>query len=229
VTTLARRSSFCFRDRTRGWTDEWQARALSNGLLLFIRLPAVMPLPRLGHATGGPAAGRGSNTARLFGEGLRTQEGPRTPKARSDEPVRMPTELALIELLQFLRFVRDLSPGEKPATDEWRIGVVISAWDDVSGDWQQRGLQAYLEQAFPLLEDYLWSNFRPDAVQRFGLSATGGDLNLPGVSEAYTAGDLNGFVTWNGLDGRPVRRADIALPLAWSLYGEQAFVESPQP
>lgn len=218
-----------FRDRTRGWTDEWQARAEVDGLLLFIRPPAVMPLPRLEDATGGSALGGGGAAVRLFGEGLRAQEAPRSPKARSDEPVRMPTELALIELLQFLRFVRGLSPGERPATNEWRIGVMISAWDDVSDDWRQRGPQAYLEEVFPLLEDYLWSNFRPDAVQRFGLSSTGGDLNQPGGGERYISGELKGFITWSGLDGRLERRDDIALPLAWSLYGEQAFRESPQP
>lgn len=215
-----------FRDRTRGWTPDWQRRAEADGLLIFIRPPVVQPLPRLRRRpASSPFEATLSGPARIFGEGLRPDESPRAPTASPDDPVRMPTELALVELIQFFRFVRGLAPGERPDPSTWRIALMVSAWDDVSADWQTAGPRAYLEERCSLLEDYLWSNFHPAAIQRFGLSATGGDLNNDAQSQRYQDGDLEGYVTWDAGAARPRRSADVALPVAWSLFGDAALAE----
>lgn len=211
-----------FRDRTRGWTSEWQVRASSAGVLVFLRPPAVQALPRLKRA---PARGipQGSEIARVFGDDtLAPDESPSAPPTAVTDPVRMPTELAIIELLQFLRYVRGLAPGERPRPDDWRIGVMVAAWDDVSDDWRKQGPKAYLQQEFSLLEDFLWSNFHSAGVRRFGLSATGGDLEDKGYRQGYVDGEATGFVTWNAA-GRVREATDLALPLAWALFGDRAF------
>jgi Double-GTPase 1 len=232
-----------FRDRTRGWSEEWQARARSDGLLLFLRPPAIHHLPRVPapelpeaerwqwlanqmvHASDPvPApAPREPGPETYFGPGLADHEVKAPPPARLDDPVLIPTVLAVIELLQFIRHVQGLAPGERPPQGSARIALLVSAWDAVLPDWQQRGAATYLGETLPLLEDFLWSNYHESDVFRFGLSSTGGDLNQPGYSERYQE-ERAGFVTWTDATGRVARSRNLAIPITWALFGDRALV-----
>ncbi|MBK7759366.1 MAG: hypothetical protein IPI35_23825 [Deltaproteobacteria bacterium] len=88
----------------------------------------------------------------------------------------MPTTLALIELLQLLRAQRGVATGVRRDHGP-RVAVVVIAWDAVDG---YRTPNEWLAQNAPILEDYLWSNFAPEDVMRFGLSSTGVDLRVSG-------------------------------------------------
>jgi hypothetical protein len=148
------------------------------------------------------------------------------PHATPTDPVTIPTELPLIELLQFIRNVRALPPGQRPRKDSerFRIALLVTAWDAVSPEWHEAGPAAFVSHHFPLLDDYLWSNFLQDDVFRFGLSATGGNLRDPDYSQTYLDMDEPaGFVEWQDpLQG--IRHSkDIGLPLYWLLYGDRAF------
>jgi hypothetical protein len=230
-----------FRDRISGWSAEWQQRAQANGLLLVIRPDTVNHLPRLqALATDdtarwnrlrglempaperrAPASSAPPHPDRIFTP-LSVEDMPPPPRAMPSDPVTPPTSLALIELLQFIRYVRGLAPGERPRGERsFRIALLVSAWDSVDAAWKSAGPRAFIAHTLPLLADYLWSNFLPDDVFCFGLSATGGDLLDPAYARRYLE-DPSGFVAWSDPLG-PRQTKDLGLPLYWLLFGDRAF------
>lgn len=227
-----------FRDRIHGWTEEWTQRAQAQGLVLLVRPEMLSQLPRLqgppvddaarwNRLTGieappaqrrGPVSAAPARPEQIFTH-LAVGDMPATPWAVPSDPVKVPTVLTLIELLQFIRRVRNLAPGQRP--QDFRIALLFSAWDSVDSAWKDAGPRAYLDHSLPLLADYLWSNFRTDDVFCFGLSSTGGDLLNPDHARHYLE-DPSGFVTWTGPHGRSETR-DLGLPLYWLLFGDHAF------
>lgn len=233
-----------FQDRTSGFSPEWHARAGAQGLLLFLRPDALTPLPPLQRreplsdavrwqALGGRSVeqenARPSKTTEatpvrpehVFGPGVIDEPVGPAP-ARPNDRVRVPTVLAIIELLQFLRHIRDLAPGERLPPGELRVAILTTAWDAVDRSWRERGPRSFLVEHAPLLDDFLWSNFHEDDVACFGLSSTGGDLRDERYRERYLD-DMHGFVGWADLTGKVARSRNIALPIAWVLSGDQAL------
>jgi hypothetical protein len=77
-----------------------------------------------------------------------------------------PTDVQLVELLQFVDFLH--SP-----TKRFRIAVVVSAWDLVPDP----ALPAsWLERELPLLSQFLGANGETTPYRVYGVSAQGGDL-----------------------------------------------------
>jgi len=226
-----------FDDRD-GWSDAWQTRSRSNAVLLFVRPAVLVEMPRLKSRVSSSEMARwralkgGSEN-----EGIRRHEPigavpePRAlmkgeavdaPVLQPGDAVRIPTVLSLIELLQFLRHARGLVPGERAPLGNLRVAVLVSAWDSVPLEWREQGPARFLAAHVPLLEDFLWSNFHGLDVFRFGLSSTGGDLMDPAWRECYLDAP-SGFVEWVNLEGRVQRHADLAMPLYWALFGEDAW------
>jgi hypothetical protein len=231
-----------FKERIHGWSSEWQERSMSDGLLLLVRPSAIVEMPRL---TPPPLEEqerwkalrhRPERSSRLapalvsvtplraeqvFGD-IPVDEMPAPPLAQPFTPVHVPTSLAMVELLQFIRHVRGLEPGERPTGERrFRIAVAVSAWDTVDPVWHRQGPAQYLAQHVPLLQEFLWSNFLPDDVFHFGLSATGGNLKDPEYRERYLESP-SGFVEWLRA-GEVQRSADLATPLYWLLFGDSAL------
>lgn len=236
-----------FRDRARGWSDEWRARASADGLLLFLRPRAIRPLVRTGGGdqlseaerwqylagvldtqTARPTPGRPpsieDSPEAAFGPGeLLDEEIPAPPPARPGQPVHIPTVLAVIELLQFMRHARGLAPGERPAPGTMRVAILVAAWDAAS-EWHKRGASVYVGETMPLLVDYLWSNFHERDVLCFGLSSTGGDLNDPDYRARYLDDGARGYATWRAGTSNVERSTDLSVPLRWALFGDPALV-----
>lgn len=205
-----------FDKRTGGWTEHWERRAQADAWLLTVRLPPVgLPRPRLRQST--PTRSRRG----IFGPMLTVDTGPEAPPLRSSEPVPPPTQLALIELLQFMRRARGLAPGERPAAGTLRVAVMITAWDALQTPWQAMGPKPLLVQETPLLADFLWSNFRADDVFRFGISATSGDLTQAVDKERY-ADNPRATLVWHTASGLKTSH-DPSAPLAWALFGDDAL------
>ena len=241
-----------FRNRIEGWSQTWREYAQANGLIIFVRETALRTLPHPRFATvlseqerwaqlaGQPAVPSSSPpTARtkstlddpkhvFAGKVLADSERIATPQARPSDPVIIPTVLAIIELLQFIRYERGWAPGEHPPPDDtFRIGLVATAWDAVNTDWQKDGAAAYFGERLPLLEDFLHCNFAARDVYRFGLSATGGNLEEERYREAYQDENRRGYVTWRDAAGQQARSPDISIPLQWALFGDRALRPDP--
>ncbi|MEP7119637.1 MAG: hypothetical protein ABJE95_01960 [Byssovorax sp.] len=230
-----------FRDRTRGYSAEWRARASARGLLLFIRPDALTSLPQLTphellsdreqllalKAKGEkkvPAKKRRKaedDPERAFGGGLK-DEARAARVAAPNDAVRVPTVLAVVELLQFLRHERGLAPGERPEPGQLRIALLAAGWDAVDPAWKKKGPSAFFAEQAPLLHDFLWSNYRMADVCHFGLSSTGGDLRKPGYQQQYRE-DPHGFVSWADATGRLHQTRNLALPIEWALFGDEAL------
>ncbi|MBI2374316.1 MAG: hypothetical protein HYV07_10015 [Deltaproteobacteria bacterium] len=132
----------------------------------------------------------------------------------------IPTALSVIELLQFLRKVRGLEPGERPPAGTFRVAILVSAWDAIDPSWRAQGPTKWLAQEMALFEDTLWSNFRREDTFRFGLSSTGGDLRNESYRRDFGGG---GFVEWADSTGVVRHTRDLALPLYWALFGDLAL------
>ncbi|HFE43963.1 MAG TPA: hypothetical protein ENJ18_00515 [Nannocystis exedens] len=222
-----------FRDRVGGWSAEWQARANSSALLLFLRPSSIIPLPLLRERAPMPPPAPllaqpkpfGSEPSSVFGPGVAADEPP--PRQEGDGgPLRIPTMLTLIELLQFIQRARGLFPGERPAAGQLRLALVLSAWDAIEEEWQEAGPKTYLHHHMPLLGDFMWSNFQVADVQIFGLSSTGGDLNDSAHKRRYME-ESGGFVEYIDVTGEINRSNDLSLPLRWALFGDAAMSGDP--
>jgi hypothetical protein len=230
-----------FKDRTSGFSPEWKARATARGLLLFIRPNALTPLPRLTlHKTPtdrerllalkakGDKKERPKKRRKMeedpdaaFGGGIKDEARVSRVAAPNDR-VQVPTVLAVVELLQFLRHERGLDPGERPKPGELRIALLAAAWDAVDPAWKKKGPADCFTEHASLLRDFLWSNYRMEDVFHFGLSSTGGDLRDPRYRQQYRE-DPHGFVEWADASGRLHRTRNLALPIEWALFGDAAL------
>lgn len=155
----------------------------------------------------------------------------RTPVTDPREQVCPPTAVALVEVLQFLRHERGLDLGELPDADSFRVAVVVSCWDSVPEDWRKQGPYPFVEKHFPLLYDFLCTNFHSDGVRFFGLSSTGGDLTDETFRRKYEQSEpehMGELVYHPSPTGSPVSVPDIALPIGWLLEGESALPDPPK-
>lgn len=242
-----------FTQRDAAWTGAWQARATGSvGLLLFLR-PREIRKPtsaRLGEpleaaqwaylrgevpAPEAPRPPASEDPAVLFGSVYAPQD-PEEPHRRPspEQTVRPPTAVALVEVLQFLRNERRLLMGEAPDPKRFRIAVVVTCWDAVPDAGKNLGPEPFVKGHFPLLHDFLVSNFNSYGVRVFGLSSTGGDLADASFRDQYKKihPKQMGEVTFHPTPGGdPVSDPDIALPIGWLLEGEDALpqVIAPSP
>jgi hypothetical protein len=126
-------------------------------------------------------------------------------------PRMAPTQVQLVELLQFLQ-VGPFASGPR------RLAIMLSAWDKVSAE----GLEPadFLEAKLPLLAQYLRRNRRGWTSRVYGLSAQGGDYDVVDTDiarkpEAEELRKLDRPSTRIRLlqDGRETH--DLTEPLAW--------------
>lgn len=116
----------------------------SNGIMLFIN-PETVRTPQL---------------ISDLPEDCRVMEQAET------KPV-FPTEVELVDLLQFVEYIRDGDPIN--------MSIVISAWDALHG--KVRSPSEYLQDSLPLLWQFLQAGERGNCVHFFGVSAQGGSYS----------------------------------------------------
>lgn len=95
-------------------------------------------------------------------ERFRNEDSPIMRKLQSD-----PTEVQLVELMQFVNYIRD--DISTPIT------IVVSAWDRVEVDYRKP--EEYVKNNLPLLWQYIVANSNVFIAQYFGISAQGGPIN----------------------------------------------------
>ena len=123
------------------------------------------------------------------------------------DPVLAPTQVQLVELLQF---AIERSRAKKPI----RIAVIISAWDLVESAYpDELGPLRWLAARLSYLDQFLRGNFEDIKFRVYGISAQGGDLrkDLKKLQEVRFASER---IQIQGLDCAP---HDISEPVRWAL------------
>ena len=90
---------------------------------------------------------------------------PENPTTLGWDPYKTPTQIQLVDLLQFVAELNERRPI--------RLAVVVSAWDRVV---DTKSPDLWLERYVPLLWQYLKSNPETFASEFYGVSAQGGCL-----------------------------------------------------
>ncbi len=206
------------RERDPAWSEAWEKRSQAAGVAVFIRpqhhirptSSRLVPERMLTHIEQAGQVGTAPLTDSEGGD--------------LDGWLVVPTAVAIVELLQFFRFLRGWAPGWAPPPETFRVAVVLSCWDALPESERCGGPAGYLQQRLGLLDDYLATNFHPAAVRAFGVSSTGGDLTDPAFQEEYLDRYPEdwGSVRWSGEAG-VAESADLSLPLSWLLVGEDAL------
>jgi len=126
------------------------------------------------------------------------------------EARKVPTQVKMVELLQFLALL---------APSQLRVAVIVSAWDLVT---EHRRPEEWLERRLPLLHQYLQANQESISWQAYGVSAQGGRLEdadrlleeqvaakrIQIVGPGAAPHDITAPVRWlmSGVDGTPGTR-----------------------
>lgn len=129
-----------------------------------------------------------------------------------DEPVEIPTQVLLCELLRYLNlYLSDRSDGTSP-----RVAIIISAWDRLDIERKQDGPIAYLKREFPLFAGRLADPERLD-IKVFGLTILGGDLDDDDdFSNEIKGKEISGMGTVTVFNNEVCDIIDdITLPTAW--------------
>jgi len=154
--------SFLEHWKHRAWPASYQEMVQNaSGLLVFIHPEKLIPSPRIDEG----------NAALKALEALDPGRPATLPKPESVEealwdPERSPTEVVLVDLLQFVDTARTrVSPLP--------VAVVISAWDRIEAENVQPS--SWLATHLPLLNQFLETNEDRYEWRVFGVSAQGGD------------------------------------------------------
>ncbi len=154
--------SFRLQWKDRVWSKEYdQLVREAGGILLFVHPKQIIEPIRIAVAAG-IAAAIETEKSQTSSDQDELHDKP-TPW----DAERAPTQVQLVELLQFL-------PERATTPFPLRVAVIISAWDLVSHE--ENSPEEWLTARLPLLDQFLKAN--PDIFERriYGVSAQGGDL-----------------------------------------------------
>jgi len=192
----------------RHWTNEYdQLVASAEALLLFVH-PGTLKEPytiaemqRIAEAAFPEVA------VEAPVEGAEHDDKETLGKTEEWDPEKSPTQVQLVELLQF---VDERGKSKRPI----RLAVIVSAWDLVKNDYPgETGARTWLEKRTSYLDQYLKTNFEQFTVRVYGVSAQGGDLKT----------DRDLLLNFNHasdrilIEGPDCRPHDISEPVRWCL------------
>jgi hypothetical protein len=125
-------------------------------------------------------------------------------RARPWEPTDAPTQVQVVELLQFLI---DNSFGSRLK----RLAIVLSAWDMAKAE--QVSPIMFLKRAMPLVHQYLTNAVLPYEWTIYGISAQGGDFDsAKDVARLRKLDDPSRWIEV-AMDART--KKDLTIPLIW--------------
>lgn len=194
--------------KERHWTKEYdQLIRGAGGLLLFLH-PATLKEPytiaemqRIAQAAI-PANEVESATQEVEQDDKREPEKP-----QEWDPEKTPTQVQLVELMQFADHCI-------LASRPMRLAVIVSAWDLVKDDYPgSAGAIKWLETRTSYLDQFLKSNFDRFTVRVYGVSAQGGDLKTDRVNLQNFERASDRIV----IEGPDCRPHDISEPVRWCL------------
>ncbi len=142
---------------TRQWTSDYLAVLTDAvGALLFIHPSEIVEPIRI-------------DEANHVMEGLGVEQGNEEKKSTETpwDPAEAPTQVKLIELLQFIAL------GIEGRPLEFRLSVLVSAWDLISDTTSP---EEWVKSILPMLHQFLGANSQVFPHRYFGISAQGGVL-----------------------------------------------------
>jgi hypothetical protein len=137
---------------------------------------------------------------------------------KSDENV-VPTQTVAVEWLQF---IRDAMSDRGRRAIVPRVGLILSAWDTIPGEYAQEGPQKLLQREYPLLGHFLMANDQNYRVEYFGTSIVGGDLDDIGFRDTFlnlTDPSTSGYIVMSK-EGHLEKVDDLTLPIKWALSSD---------
>ena len=188
--------------------DWLQCSALLGGVIPDV--PGDVPVADDIDGIAGSGAGSGNNA---LAQEHKNSDTPQEDEAEFEKP---PTQVVLVDWLQFLRaaFTSRVGGEYKP-----KVGIVVSAWDKAPADQQKLGAAKWVSSNLPMLADFCEANDEAFDFQFFGVTVTDGDLEENADFKVeYLQGDPRkaGRIS-HSLDGTVQTSLDMTLPVAWAL------------
>jgi hypothetical protein len=150
----------------RTWTESFDKLAVdASGLLLFVHPHTVIEPVRISPALDAIALAAAEN----HHSADHVTDTPANEQTTVEpwSPAHTPTQVKLVEIVQFLRqrpFLGRIMP----------TAVVVSAWDLIENGGEPRN---WLERRLPLLDQFLRANAEGIPCEVYGVSAQGGELS----------------------------------------------------
>jgi hypothetical protein len=152
---------------TRKATTRYAAFASeSSGVMLFIHPVMVKKTPLISLPADKPVPPPPVQSVSVAAPTEEAAPDDQAVRAKPWSPDLSPTQVQLVELLQFVNW---LHPPDKSA----RVAVIVSAWDLIHDPVLPI---SWLENRLPLLFQFLVANADRRPFRIFGVSALGGDL-----------------------------------------------------
>jgi hypothetical protein len=120
------------------------------------------------------------------------------------------TQAQLVELLQFVMYIRNNAPI--------RLGIIVSAWDFVEISMGDKSPKDVIKAILPLLWQYVTSNKHLFTTEYFGVSAQGGTLEDSKIRDSLLE-KIDPCDRIIVIDEQKKRHNDITLPL-YKIAGE---------
>lgn len=138
-------------------------------------------------------------------EEIEPEGGKNAQKAIPWSPAHMPTQVRMVELMQFVKVLAE-------EARRLRIAIIVSAWDLAQDVYKTPDL--FLERRLPLFGQFLKTNKDAFEVKPFGISAQGGRIDKPEyrlalASRGYDASNRIIVATSEGVT------RDITAPIRW--------------
>jgi hypothetical protein len=175
----------------------------AEGVLVFVRPKALKPGEGVHKVADATPPAEGSEAG---------AEGDDAAKEEDWEPRMMPTDVAMVDAMQELLAAT--------GRESLRVGVVISAWDEVEGDPTP---QRWLAEHVPLLAQFLGTNSDRLTSEVFAVSVQGGVFQEPADDEEADSIEVeidpdepDFWVRASCLDGDG-EEVELAAPIVWML------------
>jgi hypothetical protein len=193
----------------RKWSGEWESLLKeTTSYLLFVRVNSRQTVAPLDWVS----------CHQLY-SGVAAPVAPEQNVAAVATPAEMPTQVILVDWLQFIaQAIHDKYPHSlRP-----RVGIIVTAWDSVAVDFQF-GPSDWIKENFPLLHQFCMSNQETFEFAFFGSSIFSGDPETdPDFADELSKKDPRslGYVRYppDNLESK-----DFTMPIAWAL-GWQSMV-----
>lgn len=183
----------------RKWTKEYDDLARgASGLLLFVHSTKMTGADRIDSGVEEAVAALGDEED-MADEASAVDDEEDLPEW---DPGKAPTQVQLVELLQFIQWQHHLENIN-------RVAVIVSAWDLVRGKYSSP--EEWLSKRLPLLDQYLRANRERFPSRVYGLSAQGGPLEGD-VTRLQQYERQSERITIVGEDCAP---HDITTPVKW--------------